>query len=123
MDAKLALGAPNLCRGGGLNSRVPIQAIERIGRKVRIVVSDMLRPADVFFIRDALALGQGRDSVLVDVRGATECPPSVLMALLDLLIRLTVPYEFVGLSDRHRLVLSLAGRRSTFDPASSPGEG
>ncbi len=102
---------------------MPIQAIDRDGRTVRITVSEALRAGDLDLIRSALNLGERRGSVVVDFRGTRECPPPVLLELLDLFLSLAVPYEFTGLSDHNRRVLGYLRPGAVRPPPTSDGGG
>ena len=86
-----------------------IQAFERSGGNVQVVIADVLTPADAVGIRElAQQLGPGA-GIAIDVRSARSCPAHSLLMLCSIRTRAGVPLAFVGLSAANQRLLHYLG--------------
>ncbi len=84
---------------------MPIQAIQRSGTSVEVVVGDALTREDVEFLRDALALGPRGADLTVDLRRTRTCELPALLALSRVLEESGARFALVGLTSASRRLL------------------
>lgn len=77
---------------------MPIDAIQRSGRTLRIVVGDALTTRDAMLVRDALALEPRDATVTVDLRRARTSEPQALLVLSRALADADGRLALVGLT-------------------------
>ena len=101
---------------------MPIQAIQRNGTTVQVVVGEALRSSDVELVRGALALGPRGANVIVDMRSARISEAPALLMLSRVLAEAGARAVFMGLtSANERLLRYLDPGVASLDASRVPG--